>query len=510
MSEKINVEKKKTSSKKEKEAQKKTQGNAGKSTSTQKRFSIDLLRQNPELAVKFFDSLNEAELDELKADWSFFARDEQLPPNEWWHGNKYIWVLRCGRGWGKTRTAVQTLLFAIASGRYKRISICGATAEEVRDIMIEGESGLKASLPPNLKMVYKPSIKKVIINDDVIISFFYGSEPEKSRGAQSEFLWCDEIHKWQYPEETFDNLLLGLRLGKHPLCIVTSTPKPTAFTRRLESLKDRQGNSAVVVTVGSTYSNKSNLSPAFFSTILAKYEGTRLALQELEGQILDDNPNALFKREWIEYNRVLSLPAPYFQERTIIAVDPAITHNAKTSDSTGIIVVMEASAPIELQNGNAPQASDKKHYYVLQDGTLIGTPLEWSKQVKLLAEAWGANAVVVEDNQGGDMTEATLLNASVPCPIYRVHSSQNKSSRAMQASILCEMGRLHFLTRENRETGDNLDILLDELTSWVPGDDKSPDRLDALAHAINFMNKDGATDSRKEIDAKDVLYKLFS
>ena len=472
-----------------------------------KRMTVGMLKSHPKEAKKFIASLTEKEFEELKSDWNFWARDEQLPPDEWWQGERYIWILRCGRGWGKTRTACQTVIKAIMSGRYKRISICGATAEEVRDIMIEGESGLKACIPPSLRMEYKPSIKKILFDGGVIVSLFYGSEPEKSRGAQSDFLWCDEIHKWQYPEETFDNLLLGLRLGVNPLCIVTSTPKPTAFTRSIEQLKRKDGKSACIVTVGSTYSNKENLSPTFFNTILAKYEGSRLALQELEGQILDDNPNALFKREWIEFNSVKELPAPYFIERIIIAVDPAITHNRKKSDYTGIIVMMQAKAPMpsHFVHQKASSFQDSQHYFVLYDGSLIGTPYEWGAVVSHLCSMYKANAVIVEDNQGGDMTEATLLNARVSAPIYRVHSSQNKEARAMQASILCEQGRLHFL----RDGSNNLDILIDELVSWVPGDAKSPDRLDALAHAINFLNKDDNVLSDEEVKARNVINQLL-
>ena len=327
----------------------------------------------------------------------------------------------------------------------------------------------------------------------------------------------------QGPAGTFENWLLCLRLVNNPLCIVTSTPKPTTFTRTLESLKRRDGESACIVTVGSTYSNKDNLSPAFFSTILSKYEGSRLALQELEGQILDDNPNALFKREWIERNKVKELPSPYFQERLIIAVDPAITHNKKTSDYTGIIVVLQASAP-NPEHFVKPKASDfqdNMHYYILYDASLIGTPYEWGATVAYLALAYKANAIIVEDNQGGDMTEATLLNAKVTAPIYRVHSSQNKEARAMQASILCEQNRLHFFQNNSNEKdnkssqtkmivpSDNLEHLIDELVNWTPGDKKSPDRLDALAHAINFLNHDDASLSRDEENARKVINTLF-
>ena len=472
-------------------------------------ITFSLLQKDKKQAIAFINSLTEKEIDELKFDWSFWARDEQLPPLEWMSGKKYIWILRCGRGWGKTRTACQTVIEAIKTGLYKRISICGATAEEVRDIMIEGESGLKACCPPSLCMDYRPSIKKIFFKGDVVVSLFYGSEPEKSRGAQSEFLWCDELHKWKYPEATFDNLLLGLRLGANPLCLVTSTPKPTAFTREIEKLKNKKGEDACVVTVGSTYSNKNNLSSQFFNTIITKYEGSRLALQELEGQILDDNPNALFKREWIENNRVALLPNSYNQERVIIAIDPAITHSQKTSDYTGIIVIMQASSPSILLNGGKPSNSHLLHYYILYDGSLIGTPFEWSSRVKVLSEAYNANECIVEDNQGGDMTIATLINASISVPIKRVHSSQNKESRAMQASILAEQGRLHFYTPlESKE--DNLDILEEELCNWIPGSNKSPDRLDALAHGINYLNSDvSVPDSKEEKEAKSILGKMF-
>ena len=473
-------------------------------------LTFSLLQNNKNKIKSFIESLSEKEIDDLKYDWSFWARHEQLPPLEWVTGERYIWILRCGRGWGKTRTACQTVIEAIKTGRYKRISICGATAEEVRDIMIEGESGLKACCPPSLCMDYRPSIKKIFFKGGVTVSLFYGSEPEKSRGAQSEFLWCDELHKWKYPEATFDNLLLGLRLGANPLCLVTSTPKPTAFTREIEKLKNKDGGEACVVTIGSTYSNKSNLSPQFFNTIITKYEGSRLALQELEGQILDDNPNALFKREWIENNIVNMLPSLYLQERCIIAIDPATTHSQKSSDYTGIIVIMESNTPVQLANGKISNNSDKKHYYILYDGSLIGTPFEWSSKVKYLSELYKVNACIVEDNQGGDMTEATLINAGVQVPIHRVHSSQNKEARAMQASILTEQGRLHFYIEENQKE-NNLDVLEEELCNWVPGSKKSPDRLDALAHGINYLNADICVpDSKEEIEAKSILGKMFS
>jgi phage terminase large subunit-like protein len=163
---------------------------------------------------------------------------------------------------------------------------------------------------------------------------YYGSEPNKARGPQSDYLWCDELAKWQFAEETFDNLLMGLRLGPNPLCMVTSTPKPTRFLMDLEKRQDKQGRNCTVVTRGRTQDNYKNLSPVFISTIISKYEGTRLGRQELDGEFLNDNPDALWKRSDIDNNRVKEIPQLFY---VVVGVDPAATSKAG-SDDTGIIV----------------------------------------------------------------------------------------------------------------------------------------------------------------------------
>ena len=469
-------------------------------------LTAETLRKNQAAKDAFLNSLSLAELEALEADWGFWARDDQLPPLDWVLGEKYIWVLRCGRGWGKTRTAGEAVIEAVKSGKYKYISICGATAQEVRDIMINGESGIARYCPPSLGMVYKPSVKKVFFNNGAVISIFYGSEPEGARGAQSELLWCDELFKWLYPKETFDNLLLGLRLGENPLCIVTSTPKPTPFIKELEALKDENGNSCVHVTIGTTFDNKANLSPSFINTITAQYKGTRLELQELYAQILDDNPNALFKKEWIEYNRVDELPVPAERNRLIVCVDPAASHNQETSNHNGIIVILEAHAPERLMLGGTVQCKNETHYYVLRDASIIGRPSEWGAMAVMTAEHYHADLIVIEDNQGGDMVESTLINSHCTTPIARVHSVRSKQARALNASLLCEKGRIHFYRDKNEyddyaksSSGhyiDNLQILEDELCNWQPGDD-SPDRMDAFVHGINYLKPD-ATNTAQE------------
>ncbi len=469
-------------------------------------LTADILRAKGK-AKEFINSLTSEELIQLEYDWSFWARDDQLPPIEWVNGNKYIWVLRCGRGWGKTRTGAETFIEAIKNG-YKHLSLCGATADEVRDVMINGESGIAQYCPPELGMDYKPSVKKIFFANGAVASIFYGSEPEKPRGPQSNFIWCDEIHKWQYPKETFDNLLFGLRLGANPLCLVTSTPKPTAFTKEIENTKDENGKPCVIVTGGSTYKNKANLSPKFFSMVISKYKGTRLGLQEIEGKILDDNPNALFKKEWIENNRVNELPLVADRYRIVTSIDPAVSHNKKTSNHTGIITIIEGKAPNSLMLGGEVQRQNETHYYIIRDDSLIGTPSEWGNKAVATAEVHNADTIAIEDNQGGDMVESTLINAGCDKEkIQRVHSVKSKQARATLASLLFEQGRVHFYRNEKdykvNHNIDNLDVLEDELCNWIPGQD-SPDRLDACVHGINILQP---TPDNKEAEenAKEAL-----
>src|SRR5665811_1545934 len=189
------------------------------------RFCADYLSKlSPGAKERIFKDIPAKELKRLMGDWTFWARDDQLPPAQWGEHGTFIWNVRAGRGWGKTRASAEAFIWAVKAGGYKYPNMAGATAEDVRSIMIEGESGILACAPDNFRPEYIPSLKKLIWPNGVTSNIFYGSEPDKSRGAQSDFLWLDEVAKWNHPEETFDNLLMGLRLGPNPLCVVTSTP----------------------------------------------------------------------------------------------------------------------------------------------------------------------------------------------------------------------------------------------------------------------------------------------
>ena len=424
-------------------------------------------------------SLTDEQAYAILHDWNFWARPDQLPPEQWGKDGCFIWNVRAGRGWGKTRVSAEIFIKAVKDWGYKYPNLAGATAEDVRDIMIEGESGILACAPEDFRPEFIPSLKKLVWPNNVETHIYYGSEPNKARGPQSDFLWCDELAKWQRPEETFDNLLMGLRLGPNPLCVVTSTPRPTKFLMDLERRTDRQGRPSTITTRGRTQDNFRNLSPVFISTIISKYEGTRLGRQELEGDFLDDNPDSLWKRSDIDNNRVFKIPELSY---VVVGVDPAAT--SKTgSDDTGIIVAGK---------------SENDHYYVLGDYTLHDTPNKWAEAAITAYHKHKANVIIGETNNGGEMVESTLKKVDSKVPFKPVHASRGKATRAEPVSALYEQGKVHHF--------GTFPELEDQLCEWVPGAEKSPDRLDALVWAITKLSE------KTDVRASDYLglFKHFS
>ena len=386
------------------------------------------------------------------------ARPGQIEPEGLGKDGRFIWLAQCGRGYGKTRMFAEWVIEKARFGKYKHISLVGAAADEVRAVMIEGESGILSCSPPDYKPDYQPSKKELVWPNGVKASIFYGTEPEKARGAQSDLIWGDEFCKWKYPQETLDNLLLGLRLGKNPLCGISTTPKPTKAVRELVKRGD------IIVTYGNTFENSDNLAGPFLQTILAKYKGTRLERQEIYAQILDDNPNALWHRHWIEDSRVAVVPD---LERVIVAVDPAVSHDSETSNETGIIVAGKA------------KKNNIDHYYVIDDLTIIGTPEQWAKRAIYGYRRNQADKIIAEKNNGGDMVLSTLQNADRTVPVKLVWASRGKRTRAEPISLLYEQGRVHHV--------GTYDELEDQCCEYVPGDD-SPDRMDALVWALTELS----------------------
>lgn len=364
-----------------------------------------------------------------------------------------------GRGFGKTRTGAEWVRGLVESGQAKRIALIAPTAADARDVMVEGESGILACSPPWFRPVYEPSKRRLTWPNGALATTYSADEPERLRGPQHDASWCDEAGAWRYPE-TFDMLLLGLRLGADPRCLVTTTPRPVKLIRELASL------STTAITRGTTYENRENLAPAFFEQIIRKYEGTRLGRQELNAELLEDNPYALWQRHRIEELRVTSYPE---LTRIVVGVDPQ-AGDGENAAETGIVV--------------AGLGKDDQGY-ILDDRTLSASPLAWASEVVAAYHRHRADRIVAECNNGGKMVESTIRSVEKNVPVKLVTASRGKQTRAEPISALYEQGRVHHV--------GTFPDLEDQMTSWVPGEE-SPDRMDALVWAMTELIPPGPVD----------------
>jgi phage terminase large subunit-like protein len=426
-----------------------------------------LALQPPAVQKQFLSNLTETELYHLQYDWDFWARDKQRLPI----GNFFIWVILAGRGFGKTRTGAETVRRWARTCKY--VNLIGATADDARDIMIEGESGILAICPPDERPVYKKSDRKLAWPNGAISLIFTADEPERLRGKQHEKIWADEVASWRY-EESWDQAMMGLRLGRQPQGVVTSTPKPVSIVKNL--LADPRNH----ITRGTTYENKANLAAGFFEYVIRKYEGTRLGRQELNAEMLTDVPGALWKRDRIEELRVRRAPELV---RIVIPIDPAISANEK-SNETGII-------PVGLGKDG--------HAYILEDLSLIGSPAEWATVAVNAYYRLFADRIIGEINQGGDMVENTIrtVRDKADNPIGKnvsykaVRATKGKYTRAEPISSLYEQGKVHHV--------GSLPDLEDQLCTWLQGED-SPDRLDSLVWGLTeIMNLSATWDDVNEL-----------
>ena len=248
----------------------------------------DLLRS--EVFEEIECDLPEHVASEVKFHWPLWARKNQMPSNEAWH----IWLLLAGRGFGKTRTGAEWVRARVESGASRRIALVARTPHEVRDVMIQGDSGILSVCPPWSAPTWESSKRRLTWPNGAMAFAFSSYEPDQLRGPQFDAAWCDELASWQYPRLTWDNLAFGLRLGSNPKCVVTTTPKPIELLRELTTRKD------VEITTGSSYDNSANLPPGFIQAIAGRYEGTNTGLQEIYARLLKEADGALWKREWID------------------------------------------------------------------------------------------------------------------------------------------------------------------------------------------------------------------
>ena len=417
--------------------------------------------------LKALNSLSRDEQVVLEYDWKFWARPAQLPPE----GNWFTWLLRSGRGFGKTRTGSETVIEWARQG-YTPIALVGQTKADVRDTMIEvGESSIMKVVPPWFCPVYEPSKRRLTFPNGSVCIIYSGDEPDQLRGPQHMKAWVDELAKFKYPEDTWDNLEFGLRLGDNPQVICTTTPRPIPIIKNLVADKK------TAETRGNTMENKSNLNPAFLERMLEKYQGTRLGRQELDGDILDDNPNALWNRPLIEEHRVAISPQ---LDRIVVGVDPATTSKKKSND-TGIVVV-----GVNTKTFDAKLGKKTAHFYVLGDYTIHGTPREWAMQVVSAYSKHSADRVVGEVNNGGELVESNIRTVAPDISYADVHASRGKAIRAEPVSSLYEQGRVHHV--------GSYPLLEDQMCDWVPGESESPDRVDALVWAITKLTTEKTVD----------------
>lgn len=417
-------------------------------------------------------SLDDEDLAALQYDWKFWARPEQLPPE----GDWTRWIILAGRGWGKTRTGAEAIRDAVErareTGEELRIALVGATIADVREVMLDGESGLLNIFPPHQRPRYIQSRAKVVFPGTKAVAYLYSAEkPRKLRGPQHHLAWCDELAAWTHLDDCWSNLEFGLRLGTNPRVIVTTTPRPLDQLVAWEKAAN-DGDASIVLTRGTTFRNAANLPAKFFKEVIAAYVGTRLGEQELFGKILGQLEGALFRREWLQER-----PIPERFSRIVVALDPAISTR---NDETGIVVV--------------GRAGDRA--YVLEDRSGHHTPQEWAVIARDLAKKWarwappGATRIVAEVNRGGDLVLATLrqFDKTTRFKETRAYRGAGKENRAEPIAALYEQGRVYHCGKFEK-------LELQMCTFDPRQQDKlrarkqasSPDRLDAMVWGISEL-----------------------
>lgn len=415
------------------------------------------------------DKLTPAEQEALLYDWrDFHARPEQIAPDGDWD----IWLILSGRGWGKTRTGAEWVKEQVKAGA-QRIALIGETAADARDVMVEGVSGLLSVYPEAQRPLYEPSKRRLTWPNGAVATTFNATEPDQLRGPQFDLAWCDELAKWRYARETWDQLQFGLRLGSHPRVLVTTTPRPVELIKAIVAGSEGK----VHITRGATMDNRSNLAAKFLEKIQLRYEGTRLGRQELRGEILGDIPNALWTYGAIEASRVKEEPE---LSRIVVAVDPAVT-NTEESDEHGIIV-----AGLDTQRQEA---------YVLDDASMSGSPMQWARKAVQLYDAWAADGIVVEVNQGGDMVAQTLRSVRNDVRIIEVRASRGKHVRAEPIASMYEQGRVHHVG-----AFPDLETQMTQMTTSGYEGEGSPDRVDALVWAVSSLFPTMTARAKREVN----------
>ena len=412
--------------------------------------------------------------------WPLRGRPDQVPPEAGGLDSRAdpsrpwtTWLVLGGRGAGKTRTGAEWVRGmalgepGIQEPRAGRIALVGETFAAARDVMVEGPSGILAVHGRDERPSWSPTLRKLVWANGAVAQVFSSEDPDGLRGPQCDAAWGDELAKWRHVEETWDMLQFGLRLGRHPRQLVTTTPRPIPLLKRF--LADPN----VAVSRARTADNAENLAPAFLDVVVGRYAGTRIGRQELDGELIESRPDALWSREMIEAGRVHAAPD---LARIVVAVDPPASSGPR-ADACGIVVA-------GIDTGGAG--------YVLADATLSGLkPADWAGRALAAWRRWQADALVVEVNQGGEMVSAVLREIDPAVPVKAVHASRGKFLRAEPVALLYEQGRIHHVGA--------FPELEDELCDFGPGglsSGRSPDRLDALVWGLSHLMLEARAEPR--------------
>jgi len=397
--------------------------------------------------------------------FEFWALPHQLPPEGAWR----TWVIMGGRGAGKTRAGAEWVRAQVEgagpkdAGRARRVALVGETVDQVREVMVMGDSGILACSPPDRRPAWEATRKRLVWPNGAVAQVFSAHEPESLRGPQFDAAWADELAKWKRAEEAWDMLQFALRLGDAPRQVVTTTP------RAVPVLKAILQNPSTVLTNAPTEANRAYLAASFLEEVRARYGGTRLGRQELDGEFLEDVEGALWSHRGIDACRVDRAPK---LDRVVVAVDPAVSHG-RGSDACGIVV---AGAVTE----GPPQ---DWRAYVLEDATVSAAlPADWAKAALAAMERHGAERLVAEVNQGGDLVESVIRQIDPMVPYRALRAGRGKAARAEPVAALYEQGRVRHLP--------GLEALEDEMCRMTVrgfAGGGSPDRTDALVWALTEL-----------------------
>ena len=425
----------------------------------------------PPARSTFLQSLHPKTLLALPNLWTVWARpDTQLPPQGDWQ----TWLILGGRGSGKTRAGAEWVRSQVegstplAKGQRNRIALLAETADQARDVMVLGESGLMACTPRDRRPVFHSSRRHLEWPNGAQAWLFSAADPESLRGPQFDGAWCDELAKWRKAAPAWDMLQFGLRLGPDPRQIVTTTPRANPVLLRI------MDDATTATTRSPTSDNAANLAPAFLCRMQTRYAGLPLARQELDGELLLETPGAFWTRAMLEKAQIDHTPP---SARVVVAVDPPVTSRAG-SDACGIIV----AALIADSEAEAPRA------IVLADWSVQGrSPKAWATRAVAAYHEYKADRLVAEVNQGGDMVEQIIREIDGTIAFRAVRATRGKALRAEPVAALYEQGRVLHRPRLTTLEDQMCAFATNATGGAIPGTTRSPDRVDALVWAITDL-----------------------